>query len=296
MGPTERLRRASPVPPYRCPDASPQPVGAVARSVRSARGRHRDSRSGPPIRRPAGRGQGGPERGGGRDLRVPRSQRGRQDHHGAHARDAAATQRRLGERGRPRRGLRGGACAPSDRRRAAGGRARPAHDGARADAAPGHAARAAQGRGRAQGRRPARARGPHTRSRTPGGHLLGRHAPPAGPRHGARPRAARALPRRAHDGPRPLVAHRDLERGPGAQQRGHDGVPHHAVPRGGRPAGGPGGHHRRGAHGGRGHARLAQGRGGKRSSRSGGVEQRQRQRARGARAASARCCRTATAR
>ena len=98
---------------------------------------------------------------------------------------------------------RSGRRAPLDRRRAAGGRARPADDRARADAAPGDAARHPRARSRAARRRAARPRRPDGGRRPPRRHLLGRHAPPARPRHRARARPAGALPRRADDRPRP---------------------------------------------------------------------------------------------
>ena len=68
------------------------------------------------------------------------------------------------------------------------------------------------------------------------GELLRRHAAPARPRRRARPRAPRPLPRRADHRPGPGQPQDDLGGGAGAERRRHDGLPHHAVPRGGRPA------------------------------------------------------------
>ena len=59
----------------------------------------------------------------------------------------------------------------------------------------------------------------------------------------------------------PVSPQGDLGGGRGAQPRGNDGLPHHPVPRGGRPARRPGRDHRQGQDRRRGHPRLAQGRG-----------------------------------
>ena len=50
-------------------------------------------------------------------------------------------------------------------------------------------------------------------------------------------RPAGALPRRADDGPRPAQPARHVGCHHRPRRRGHDRVPHHAVPRGGRPPG-----------------------------------------------------------
>ena len=94
--------------------------------------------------------------------------------------------------------------------------------------------------------------------------LLGRDEAPARPRERARPLARGAVPRRAHDRPRPGLAADDLGRGAADQRRRRDRVPHDPVPRGGRPALRPAGDHRRRPDRRRGHARAAQGRDGAR--------------------------------
>ena len=117
-------------------------------------------------------------------------------------------------------------------------------------------ARAPHARGRAD-----RARRADRRGRPQGRRLLGRHEAAAGPRAGARPQPARALPRRADDRPGPVVARRPVGRGRPARARGRrDRLPHHPVPRGGRRAGRPRRDHRRRAHRRRGHAGVAEGR------------------------------------
>ena len=66
--------------------------------------------------------------------------------------------------------------------------------------------------------------------------LLRRHAAPAGPRGGSGPRARGAVPGRADDGARSGQPADDLGGAAPDQRARDDGVPHHAVPRGGRPA------------------------------------------------------------
>ena len=96
--------------------------------------------------------------------------------------------------------------------------------------------------GAARARRPRRGRGPADQG------LLRWHEAPARPRVGARARARGPVPRRADHRPRPgQPAHR-LGRAATHQRARHDGLPHHAVPRGGRPALRPAGDHRRRAH------------------------------------------------
>ena len=109
--------------------------------------------------------------------------------------------------------------------------------------------------GRRRGRGAARPRRPAAGRRPPRRHLLGRHAAPARPRLRARPRAARAVPRRADHRTRPGQPQGDLGGGREAQPRGHDGLPDHAVPRGGRQARRPRRDHRRRQDRRRGHAR-----------------------------------------
>ena len=123
----------------------------------------------------------------------------------------------------------------ADRRRAAGGGARSAPDRARAHAPADGAARAAEGGAPAARRRADRARRARRGRRSQGRRLLGRHAATARPRAGARPPPAHPLPRRADDRTRP--AEPQLALGGGRAARlvgGHDRLPHHPVPRGGR--------------------------------------------------------------
>ena len=108
--------------------------------------------------------------------------------------------------------------------------------------------------GRRPRRRAARARRAAGRGRPPHQGLLGRHEAPARPRLGARAPARRAVPRRADDGPGPGEPADRVGRGPAHQRAGHDRLPHHAVPRGGRPALRPAGDHRRRQDRPRGHA------------------------------------------
>ena len=91
----------------------------------------------------------------------------------------------------------------------------------------------------------ARARRPRGRGRPPDQGLLGRHEAPARPGVRARARARGALPRRADDRPRPGEPADGVGRGAPHQRARHDGLPHHAVPRGGRPALRPPRDHRR---------------------------------------------------
>ena len=172
----------------------------------------------------------------GRDLRLPRSQRRRQDDDGADADHAAAPDRRHARRRRPRRRRR------SRRRARAIGVA--LQEAALDPLMTGRELMRLQatlhglpaGRGQAASGRPARPRRPDRGRRPPRRHLLGRHAAAARPRLGARPRAPGAVPRRADDRPRPGQPQGDLGGGPRAQRRGHDGLPDHPVPGGGRPA------------------------------------------------------------
>ena len=100
---------------------------------------------------------------------------------------------------------------------------------------------------------------PHGGRRPPRRRLLGRHAPAARPRAGARAPAARAVPRRADDGPGPDEPGRPLARGQRPARRGHDRVPDHPVPRGGRAARRPRRDHRPRQARGRGHAGVPEG-------------------------------------
>src|SRR5581483_9404775 len=170
----------------------------------------------------------------GRDLRLPRPERGGQVDDRPHADDAPPALRRAGYR----RGLRRGAArAPGarvDRRCAAGGGARSVPHRPRAPASAGVAARDRGRAAAAPDRRAPRARRAHARRRSQGAHVLGRHEAPSRSRAGADPRPVDPLPRRADDRARPAEPHGSVGRGrPARARRGRDGVPHDAVPRGG---------------------------------------------------------------
>ena len=198
----------------------------------------------------------------GRDLRLPRPQRGRQVDHGADADHAAAAHRgdRAGRRLRHRRakarrvrGAIGAALQEAALDPLLTGREHmrlqtalhglpKAERGERGDELlePGRPLRG----GRPQGRR-----------------LLGRDEAAARPGAGARPPAAHPLPRRADHRPRHPEPHRALGRGRAARRRGgRHGLPHHAVPGGGRRARRPGRDHRPWPDRRRGHAGRAEGR------------------------------------
>ena len=76
------------------------------------------------------------------------------------------------------------------------------------------------------------------RRQAPGQDLLGRHAPPAGPRGQPRRPPVGDLPRRADDRPRPLQARGHVGRRAQPRRRRLDRPADHAVPRRGRRAGG----------------------------------------------------------
>ena len=113
--------------------------------------------------------------------------------------------------------------------------------------------------GQAARARAARALRAHRRRRPPREDLQRRHAAPAGPRGGARRRAAGAVPRRADHRPRPALADRPVGDDREPRRRRHDGAAHDPVPRGGRPAGGPDRGRRPRARDRRGHRGRAQG-------------------------------------
>ncbi len=109
------------------------------------------------------------------------------------------------------------------------------------------------------GARAARALRALRRRRPPREDLLGRHAPPPGPRGRARRAPADPLPRRADDGPRSPLAPRHVGHDHRARGGGDDGPAHHAVPRGGRPPRRPHRGHRSRPRDRRGHVGRAQG-------------------------------------
>ena len=179
----------------------------------------------------------------------------------AHADDAAAADRRSRARRRLRRRQAGPQGAGGDRRRAAGGGSRPAAHGPRAPAPADGASRHLRGRAPAPVGRAAGAGWPRSGGRTEGQDVLGRDEAPPRPRTRARAPAEDPLPGRADDRPRSAVANGTLGRGRAARAGGRrHGLPHHAVPGGGRRARQPRRHHRPRAHRRRGHARRAEGR------------------------------------
>ena len=106
--------------------------------------------------------------------------------------------------------------------------------------------------------------------------VLGRDEAPARPRAGARPPAARAVPRRADDRARPPEPHRAVGGGGAAREGGgNDGLPHHPVPGGGRRHGRPGRDHRPRRDRGRGHPGAPEG-GDRPADRRGGARERRR--------------------
>src|ERR671910_321161 len=251
-------RRGPPLGDHHTDDNSP---GAARDPSRRAgrRGRRTDQDVRRPWRRRRGRARRRPAGRGRRGVRVPRTQRRRQVHDRAHAHDVAVDHRRhrprggRRRRGRPRRG------APADRRGAAGGGARSAPAGARAARAAGPPVRARAPRRRRARRRPARAGRAAGRGRPPHQGLLGRDEAAARSRLGAGPPPRRPLPGRADDRPGPGEPADRLGGAPAHQRAGHDRLPHHAVPRGGRPALRPAGDHRRRQDRARGDAGGAQG-------------------------------------
>ena len=224
--------------------------------------RNRGQRPGPRVqgrgaRRRRDRPRGPPRR----DLRLPRSQRRRQVDHGPHAHHPPASHR----------GFRVGSPGTTSSRD--GAAVRDAIGAALQEAAldPNLTARehmrlqgALHGMSKAdrtrRGDELIERVGPLRGRRPQGRRLLGRHEAPARPRARPAARPARALPRRAHHRPRHPEPHRALGRGgPPLPRRGHDRLPHHPVPRGGRPARRPPRDHRPGQDRRRGHARRAQG-------------------------------------
>ena len=102
--------------------------------------------------------------------------------------------------------------------------------------------------------------GPDRRGRPQGARLLGRHEAPARPRARARAPPARPLPRRADHGAGSVEPRRPVGGGrPPGPRRRRDGLPHHAVPGGGRRPRRPRRHHRPRADRRRGHAGGAEG-------------------------------------
>src|SRR3954447_20647670 len=179
----------------------------------------------------------GPRRRGRRDRRLPGAERGRQDHHAAHADNAARADGRHRHGGRLRPAHRPGGCPSSDRLRlperlhrargtgrGGGRRPRPPvrHGDRRGDRPRAAAVRRARPRGAVGAQAQGDVRWP---------------APSARHRDGPRARARTPLPRRADHWPGPAGASQPLA----AHQRaaggaGDDGLPHHPLPRRGRRA------------------------------------------------------------
>ncbi len=123
--------------------------------------------------------------------------------------------------------------APPDRLRRPGRVDLPRGPGRRGGGRPGPALRhPPRGGHRARARtvrptRPRRSVGPHLRL------AVRRAAAPARHRDGAGPLPRSGLPRRAHHGAGPAVAGQPLGARAPVARRGHDRLPHHALPRGG---------------------------------------------------------------
>ena len=196
----------------------PAADGGAAR--RRARHLHHRARQGVQDRQGAGR--RGPRRAGGVDLRLPRPQRRRQDHHAAHPRRAGAADERQRahlraghDRGRRRR-------ARHDRLPAGRARLLQVDDGPRVPGALRGPLRAARRRARRAHPDAARARRPLRREHQ-GRRVLARHeaAPGRGP--GAHQLAAPAAARRADQRARPDRAPRGPRDDRGALR------PHHRL-------------------------------------------------------------------
>ena len=228
----------------------------------------RDARPAPDVQVAQVRGGSGPwrrpQRRRGRDLRLPRPERGRQDDDPAHARDAAHAHVGRGDgrgRGPPPRAPAG---PRADRLRPPGRFDRSGRDRTRRARPPGPALRHEQVR--CPGARRRGAGGPRPRSgrRSHDEHVLGRHEAPARRRPRHRPQAVGPVPRRAHDRSRPPGTGPDVGRDPPPARGRHDGLPDHALPRGGRRAGRPARDHRPRGHRRRRHRRRPEAPGGRR--------------------------------
>ena len=188
-----------------------------------------------------------------RDIRLPGTQRGRQDHRPEDANDPAPADGRERPRGRVRHRQGAERRAAPYRRRATGGRPRRQADRARVAPAPGTSLRPSR-RGRQETRRGDGGAGRHRRRHgPPDRHVLRRHEAEARPGRRSHPQPPDPLPRRADHRARSHQPSQGLGRSPARQRRdGRDGVPHDPVPRGGRPSRPTRRHHRRGQDRGRG--------------------------------------------
>ena len=196
----------------------------------------------------------------GRDLRLPRPERGRQDHDAADARDADHARRRA-RRPSPAR-----TCDASRSRSArrigyvpAGRLDRSGRDRPRRARPPGPALRHV-------GKRDAKARAAEVLAALdleaaadrPTGTYSGGMRRRLDVGLGHRPPAAGPVPRRADDRPRPAGAGPDVGRDPRPPRARDDRLPHDPLPRGGRRAVRPPRDHRPRADRRRGHVRRAQ--------------------------------------
>ena len=172
-------------------------------------------------------------------LGCARPERRRQDHRRPGAHHPAGPGRGQRPGGRARRGAgRRAAAGPHRPGRAVRGHRRQPHR--RGEPRHGRPPlRRAAALGPPAGARAARALRPRRRGRPRGQDLLGRHAAAAGSRGGAGGPPARAVPGRAHHGPRPPQPARPLGDDRGSGGRRHHRAAHHPVPRRGRPAGRP---------------------------------------------------------
>ena len=208
-------------------------------------------RGGRPRRRPAG--------GGGRGLRLPRPQRRGQDDDAAHARDPAHA-RRSGRRPSP------APTWPATRRQVRRRIGYVPQGGSTDPAETGRGELVIQGRLYGMDAATAKRRAAEVLAALDleeaadryDPDLLGRHEAPARRRAGHRPPTGRPVPRRAHDRPRPAGPGAHVGRDPRPARAGHDGLPDDPLPRGGRRAGRPAGHHRPRSDRRRGHGRRAQ--------------------------------------
>ena len=176
----------------------------------------------------------------GRDLRLPRPQRRRQDVDGRDPRGLPQTDRGRGVGARRGSGARGERLARPHRHRPAVEQPRPVPDRARVARTVRRVLQPpALGRG---GHRPRRPRG---KSRRAGAQALRRPAAPPRRRHGAGRRPRAALPRRADHRLRPLRPAPVLGRDRGPARPRQDGLPHHPLHGRGAAPRRPGDDHRR---------------------------------------------------
>ncbi len=187
---------------------------------------HRDAGSDQALRpHPRGR-RHRPRRARGGRLRLPRRERLRQDHDGAHAAGPGAGDLRRGRRARSADAAVRDERAPAGRHAGRGaGVVRPPQRACQPRAVRRDGRRRRSSYASRAGHRRARAGGPRGRGRPPGQGLLPRHeaAPRARRRAAAEPQAARA--RRADERPGPAGHPRDARAAARPQRRGHHDLP-----------------------------------------------------------------------